>query len=83
MDDVDKKIKNKMKLIRALLWLYRKRLYNMRHKIKNSDGEYTLGIGREQFVNPVKWQKYVPPIEILDADFEKMFERFQNSHEYS
>ena len=61
MNDVDKKIKDKMELIRALLWLYKKRLNNMRHKIRNSDGEYTLGIGREHFVNTVKWRIYVPP----------------------
>jgi hypothetical protein len=83
MGDVDKKIKDKMELIRALLWLFKKRLYNMRHKIRNSDGEYTLGIGREQYINPVKWQKYVPPFEILSDDFEKMYAEFKNSHEYS
>jgi hypothetical protein len=48
----------------------------MRHKIRNSDGEYTLGIGREHFINPVKWQKYVPPFEIFGDDFEKMFAEF-------
>ena len=83
MGDVDKKIKDKMELIRALLRLFKKRLYNMRHKIKNSDGEYTLGIGSEQFVNPVKWRVCVPPFDILDVDFEKEFEGFKNSHEFS
>jgi hypothetical protein len=65
---VDKKIKDKMELIRALLWLFKKRLYNMRHKKKNSDGEYTLGIGREQYINPIKWQVYVPAFEIFGDD---------------
>ena len=83
MGDVDKKIKDKMELIRALLWLFKKRLYNMRHKIRNSDGEYTLGIGREQYINPVKWRIYVPPFEILSDDFDKMFEEFKKSHEFS
>ena len=83
MGDVDKKIKDKMELIRALLWLFKKRLYNMRHKIKNSDGEYTLGIGREHFINPVKWRVYVPPFDIVGVDFEKEFEGFKNSHEFS
>ena len=54
----------------------------MRHKIKNSDGEYTLGIGREHFVNTVKWRVYVPPFDILGVDFEKEFEGFKNSHEF-
>ena len=40
----------------------------MRHKIRNSDGEYTLGIGREHFINPVKWRKYVPQFEIFGDD---------------
>lgn len=64
----DKKVFKKMERIRAFLWFFKRRLYNIRHKIKNSDGEYTLGIGREQFVNPVKWKKYVPPFEIFGDD---------------
>ena len=55
----------------------------MRHKIRNSDGEYTLGIGREHFINPVKWRLYVQPFEILGDDFEKEFERFKISHAFS
>jgi hypothetical protein len=43
----------------------------MRHKIRNSDGEYTLGIACEQYINPIKWRKYVPPFDILGDDFEK------------
>ena len=74
---------HKMKLIRALLRLFKKRLYNMRHKIRNSDGEYTLGIVREHFVNTVKWRIYVQPFEILSDDFEKMFAGYKKSHEYS
>jgi len=54
MGDVDKKIKDKMELISALLWLFKKRLYNMRHKIRNSDGEFTFGIGREYFCESCK-----------------------------
>ena len=27
----------------------------MRHRIRNTDGEYTLGIGRDQFQPKVKW----------------------------
>ena len=83
MGDVDKKIKDKMELIRALLWLFRKRLYNMRHKIKNSDGEYTLGIGRDQYINPIKWSLYVPPIANDDVAFEKDFEGYKKHYEYS
>jgi len=55
----------------------------MRHKIRNSDGEYTLGIVREHFVNTVKWRIYVQPFEILSDDFEKMFAGYKKSHEYS
>jgi len=43
----------------------------MRHKIRNFEGEYTLGIGREHFVNPVKWRVYVPAFDIVGVDFEK------------
>ena len=74
MNDVDKEIKGKMELIRALLWLFKKRLYNMRHKIRNSDGEYTLGIGREQYIKPIKWQRYVPPFEIF-GDYCILYEK--------
>lgn len=81
--ELDKKIKDKMELIRALLWLFKKRLYNMRHKIRNSDGEYTLGIGREHFINPVKWAKYIPPFEILDVSFEREYEGFKQKYAYS
>ena len=49
----------------------------MRHKIKNSDGEYILGIGREQFINPVKWSLYIPPSQNDDVAFEKDFEGFK------
>ena len=83
MGDVDKKIKDKMELIRALLWLFKKRLYNMRHKIKNSDGEYTLGIGRDQYINPVKWSLYIPPAGNDDVVFEKEFEGYKKHYEYS
>jgi len=83
MGDVDKKIKDKMELIRALLWLFRKRLYNMRHKIRNSDGEYTLGIGRDQYINPIKWSLYVPPVANDDVAFEKDFEGYKQHYEYS
>lgn len=79
----DKMLKKKMERIKAFLWFFKRRLYNIRHKIKNSDGEYTLGIGREQFINPVKWRIYVPPFEILSDDFDKMFEEFKKSHEFS
>jgi hypothetical protein len=59
-DDKQTKINKKRKLlIKGLLWIYKKRLYNMRHKIKNSEGFYTLGIGRENYINPHKWVKYV------------------------
>jgi hypothetical protein len=27
-----------------------------------------LGIGREHFINPVKWRVYVPPFEIFGDD---------------
>lgn len=64
----DKKMQKKMERIKAFLWFFKRRLYNIRHKIKNSDGEYTLGIGRDQFVNPVKWRKYVPPSDIIGDD---------------
>ena len=79
----DENLKKKMERVKAFLWYFKRRLYNLRHKVKNSDGEYTLGIGREQFVNPVKWRKYLPPFEILDDTFEKKFEEFKNSHEFS
>lgn len=50
---------------------------------KTYDGEYILGIGHEQFINPVKWRLYVQPFEILSNDFEKKFEEFKNGHEFS
>ena len=49
----------------------------MRHKIKNSDGEYTLGIGRKQFINPVKWSLYITPSKNDDVAFEKDFDGFK------
>jgi hypothetical protein len=56
---ISKDLKNisnkKMERIAAFLWFFRRRLYNMRHKIRNTDGEYTLGIGRDQFQPKVKW----------------------------
>jgi hypothetical protein len=64
----DKKLKKKMERVKAFLWFFKRRLYNIRHKIKNSDGEYTLGIGREHYINPVKWEIYVPPFEIFGDD---------------
>jgi hypothetical protein len=57
-----------MERVKAFLWFFKRRLYNIRHKIKNSDGEYTLGIGREHYINPVKWEIYVPPFEIFGDD---------------
>ncbi|MGA2782928.1 MAG: hypothetical protein ABSF13_13600 [Smithella sp.] len=56
--DVDPQIKSDMEFLRALLWLYKKRLYNIRHHVQNSDGVYTLGIGRDQYVYPIKWSLY-------------------------
>lgn len=80
----DKTLNKKMERIRAFLWYFKRRLYNLRHKIKNSDGEYTLGIGREQFVNPMKWRKYIPPFEMLDVNlFEREFEGFKENCEFS
>lgn len=83
MAGVDKKIKDKMELIKALLWLFKKRLYNMRHKIKNTDGEYTLGIGRDQYINPIKWFLYIPPSQNDNVYFEKEFEGYKQNYEYS
>ncbi|RPI20131.1 MAG: hypothetical protein EHM65_00240 [Acidobacteriales bacterium] len=52
-------------------------LNNMRHKIKNSYGEYTLGIGRDQYINPVKWSLYISPSHNDDVAFEKDFEGYK------
>jgi hypothetical protein len=76
-------IKKKMFLIRALLWIYRKRLYNMRHKVKNLDGLYTLGIGRDQYISKVKWKRYINETSQENEPLENMFDKFKNSHEYS
>lgn len=56
-DDV--KLNKKLTRVKAFLWFFKRRLYNLRHKVRNSDGVYTLGIGREHFVNPEKWKVYV------------------------
>jgi hypothetical protein len=59
----------------AFLWFFKRRLYNMRHHIKNSDGKYTLGIGRDAFKST--WQRVYNEDEknkmaLNDAEFERM-----------
>jgi hypothetical protein len=56
----------KKERIAAFLWFFRRRLYNMRHRVRNSDNKYTLGIGREHYQTPIKWKCYVSPLD--DAD---------------
>jgi hypothetical protein len=46
------------KRIAAYLWFFGRRLYNMRHRVANSDGVYSLGIGREHYQPKVKWRAY-------------------------
>jgi hypothetical protein len=41
----------KRKRMAAFLWFFKRRLYNMRHNLKNSDGKHTAGIGREAYVS--------------------------------
>ena len=53
----------------------------MRHK-KNSDGEYTLGIGRDQYINPVKWSLYISPSHNDDVAFEKDFDGYKKNYEF-
>lgn len=76
-------IKKKMLLIRALLWVYKRRLYNMRHKVKNLDGLYTLGIGRDQYISTVKWKLYVNETNKKEENNEDLFAKFKKSHEFS
>lgn len=57
--DIDvKEVRIKMERIKAFLWFFKRRLYNLRHHVKNSDGEYTLGIGRDQYISKIKWKMY-------------------------
>jgi hypothetical protein len=53
-----KKVRAKMERIKAFLWFFKRRLYNLRHHVKNSDGLYTLGIGRDQYISKIKWKMY-------------------------
>jgi hypothetical protein len=46
------------KRIAAYMWFFGRRLYNMRHRVANSDGVYSLGIGREHFVKKIQWRPY-------------------------
>lgn len=53
-----KKMKIKMERIKAFLWFFKRRLYNLRHKVKNSEGVYTMGIGRNEYIKAGKWRLY-------------------------
>jgi hypothetical protein len=83
-----KNINNKnMERIGAFLWFFRRRLYNMRHKIRNSDGEYTLGIGRDQFQPKVKWYPFKHESEAQkegcsDYNTDKWKKRFKRDKEW-
>lgn len=76
-------IKKKMLLIRALLWVYKRRLYNMRHRVKNSEGLYTLGIGRDQYISKVKWILYVNETSKKEENSINLFEKFIQKEESS
>ena len=65
------------KRMAAFMWFFRRRFYNMRHKVRNADGFYTLGIGREHFVPVVKWKLYehdeVERLDRINYDDEEAF----------
>ncbi len=42
----------------ALMWYFRRRLYNFRHYAIGLDGQRVWGIPGEQFKRPVKWRLY-------------------------
>lgn len=54
----DKENEKVLQRVKAFLWYFKRRLYNLRHKVKNSDGVYTLGIGREQYKQTGEWKVY-------------------------
>jgi hypothetical protein len=52
------------------LWFFRRRLYNIRHRIRNTDGEYTSGIGsRDQYQPKVKWKPFKHESETIKEGF--------------
>jgi hypothetical protein len=61
--DLQNITEKKKERIAAFLWFFRRRLYNMRHRVRNSDGKYTIGIGREHYKPAVKWRLYESDIE--------------------
>jgi hypothetical protein len=41
----------------------------MRHRIRNTDGEYTSGIGRDQYQPKVKWKPFKHESETIKEGF--------------
>ena len=52
------------------MWFFRRRLYNIRHRIRNTDGEYTSGIGSsDQYQPKVKWKPFKHESETIKEGF--------------
>jgi hypothetical protein len=64
--DLERVREMRRKRMAAFLWYFKRRLYNMRHHIKNSDGKYTLGIGRDAYVS--SWKRCFTGDEINKAE---------------
>lgn len=54
----NKEVSKDLQRIKAFLWFFKRRLYNLRHNLKKENSFYTVGIGRVPYKSTEEWRLY-------------------------